>query len=71
MDTAGSRLLKQHSPNWQDIERCPIWKWGSILECDSCDGMVECWGTDILLPEGNSRSLGQIRQMPQILVVDN
>ena len=39
------------TPNWNDIDRCPIWKILGVGECDSCGTTEQCWGDEILLPE--------------------
>lgn len=36
-------------PNWQEINRCPIWKVIGVSECNNCDTVEQCWGTDINL----------------------
>ncbi len=33
-------------PNWEDIERCRIWKVLGVTECDNCETRVYCWGTE-------------------------
>ena len=38
-------------PNWNDIDRCPIWKVLGVIECNDCDTMVQCWGEETQLPE--------------------
>ena len=38
-------------PNWNDINRCPIWKVLGVIECNNCGGEEKCWGSEIILPE--------------------
>ena len=40
-------------PNWEEINRCPIWKVLGVTECDNCDTEVKCWGEEVVLPESN------------------
>uniref|UniRef100_A0A6H2A674 Uncharacterized protein n=1 Tax=viral metagenome TaxID=1070528 RepID=A0A6H2A674_9ZZZZ len=40
-----------NNPNWDDINRCPIWKTLGVTECDCCSGLIGCWGADSQLPE--------------------
>jgi hypothetical protein len=42
--------MANEKPNWQEIERCGIWKVLGVIECNSCDGLIKCWGTDTQLP---------------------
>jgi hypothetical protein len=40
-------------PNWNDIDKCPIWKVLGVTECDNCDTRLQCWGknSDLLEPQ--------------------
>ena len=38
-------------PNWDEINRCRVWKVLGITECDNCDTVIQCWGEEIVLPE--------------------
>ena len=40
-------------PNWEEINRCPIWKVLSVIECDNCETEAKCWGEEAVLPESN------------------
>lgn len=31
-------------PNWNEIDRCPIWKVLGVTECNYCDTHDKCWG---------------------------
>ena len=42
--------------NWEEINRCPIWKELGVTECDSCDTMVQCWGEETQLPEAEAHN---------------
>ena len=33
-------------PNWNEIDRCPIWKVLGVIECNECDTHDMCWGED-------------------------
>ena len=39
------------SPNWDEINRCLIWRVLGVSECVNCDSCVKCWGEETLLPE--------------------
>ncbi len=43
--------MKQEYPNWEDIDKCSIWKVLGVTECNNCDTEETCWGTNINLPE--------------------
>jgi hypothetical protein len=36
-------------PDWEAIKRCPIWKVLGVIECNTCNSVEQCWGTDINL----------------------
>ena len=38
-------------PNWDEIDRCKLWKVLGVGECDNCKGVVKCWGEETQLPE--------------------
>ena len=33
-------------PNWNEIDRCPIWKVLGVTECNSCNTHDKCWGNE-------------------------
>ena len=33
-------------PNWNEINRCPIWKVLGVTECNDCDTHDMCWDTE-------------------------
>lgn len=33
-------------PNWNEIDRCPIWKVLGVSECNYCKTHDTCWGED-------------------------
>ena len=37
--------------NWDEINRCNIWKTLGVSECDNCDTCAKCWGDASVLPE--------------------
>lgn len=40
-------------PNWNEINRCPIWKVLGVCECDNCNTEKDCWGDEVeLIQEG-------------------
>ena len=39
------------APNWDEINRCQLWKVLGVTECDNCDTVVQCWGEESQLPE--------------------
>jgi len=38
-------------PSWIFIEECNIWRTLGVIECDDCNSLIKCWGTDSQLPE--------------------
>ena len=40
-------------PNWDEINRCNLWKVLGVTECNNCDSCVKCWGEETILSEGN------------------
>lgn len=36
--------------NWDEINRCPIWKVLGVTECDNCPTCAKCWGDESVLP---------------------
>jgi len=43
--------MEQQEVNWEEIDRCPIWKTLGVVECSYCDSTEACWGKNINLPE--------------------
>jgi len=33
-------------PNWNEIDRCGIWKVLGVTECNGCGTHDQCWGDD-------------------------
>jgi hypothetical protein len=56
-------------PNWQDIERCPIWKEFGIIVCESCDTKEQCWGEGINLDKvlGSCDNIDSEKALKRIL----
>ena len=53
------------APNWDEINRCPIWKVLGVAECDNCDTCVRCWGEESILPEVSDDE-GMIRKLLEV-----
>jgi len=43
-------------PNWDEINRCSIWKVLGVTECNNCDSCIQCWGEETVLPEGDGEA---------------
>ena len=42
--------------NWDEINRCNIWKVLGVTECDNCPTCAKCWGEESILPEPKERA---------------
>lgn len=40
-----------NKPNWNEIDKCRVWRVLGVTECDGCGDLIKCWGTDSQLPE--------------------
>ena len=49
-------------PNWDEINRCPIWKVLGVIECNYCNGLIECWGKETQLPESGEDNANPIKE---------
>ena len=47
-------------PNWDKIKRCSIWPVLGVIECNSCDSCVQCWGEETILPDGSNAALKKL-----------
>jgi hypothetical protein len=43
------------NPNWEEINKCPLWKILGVTECNNCPKLISCWGTNVILPENNKK----------------
>lgn len=55
-----------NKPNWIEIEKCQLWRVLGVTECDNCNSLIECWGTDSQLP-GPERTPEQLAQWEQTI----
>ncbi len=37
--------------NWDEVDKCQLWRILGVTECDGCNNLVKCWGADAQLPE--------------------
>ena len=49
--------------NWNDINRCQIWKLLGVTECNNCDTQVQCWGEESQLPVKDEEVLPLLREL--------
>jgi len=54
------------SVNWNEVNRCSIWKVLGVTECDNCDSNVQCWGEETILPEMNDNELRKVFAQTQV-----
>ena len=54
-----SKQKLSEKPNWDKVDKCSIWKFLGVTECDNCKYLVECWGIDTQL-EINDRAIEKL-----------
>ena len=55
--------MTQPGPDWDKIEKCQLWPLLGVTECDGCEHLTQCWGTDVELPEPSGEGMKQLEEL--------
>ncbi len=50
-------------PDWALIDKCSVWKFLGVGECDGCPSCVKCWGSNIELPEPAKEGTNSLEEL--------
>ena len=42
-------------PNWNEINRCPVWRVLGVCECNNCNTKKDCWGDEVELRQEENK----------------